>query len=110
MRRSLVLLEFNGQVDLAEFSRCLQRPTTAVGSCWNGNAVLKAQSKERLKVPHLSRTPDMTDVTFDDFAGKQTDAARNRQILGLTQSEQFGVPLGNAHEKRILTCMAKLRS
>jgi hypothetical protein len=26
---------------------------------------------------------EATDVNFDDFAGRKTDAARNRQILGL---------------------------
>ena len=46
----------------------------------------KVQSKGRQRVqPFIAKhIIETTDVAFDDFAGGETDTARNRDILGLS--------------------------
>ena len=78
----------DGQVDFTQVFTLL----TEAG--YRGWAVLEweccVKSPEqgaREGAPFIARhLIDATDVAFDDFAGAETDAARNRKILGLDQS------------------------
>ena len=57
-----------------------------VGQCWNGNAAFKSPEQGAAEgAPFIAKhIIETTDVAFDDFAGGETDTARNRDILGLS--------------------------
>ena len=66
-------------------SPSLPKRVMRVGQYWNGNAVSKVPEQGAAEgAPFIAKhIIETTDVAFDDFAGGETDTARNRDILGL---------------------------